>query len=160
MGARKNSCVNTARIAQRGRAEPAFTEKLRLRGAAQAIQREVPPGEAVFHASWAVFTQLFFLAPTHDYVVGLDPTFFAVHDPALYRRYELLRTGRDEQGQPLTRPERIIREEFGMAFALVLPAVEHRLAFELRRAHTAGRITLRARHPKDRWRLYDLRPPR
>ncbi|HJQ97551.1 MAG TPA: hypothetical protein VJ826_04500, partial [Candidatus Polarisedimenticolaceae bacterium] len=77
-------CVRTAATM----VEMAPAKKLpELSGAAAYLRDHVPDGETVFHSDWDEFPQLFFTAPKLRYLVGLDPTFMLVTDPARWRLY-------------------------------------------------------------------------
>ena len=65
------------------------------------------PGSMVFQADWDDFTRLFFYNSQARYTVGLDPTFLARHDEALYHDWVALTRGEVAQPVPL------IQEKFG-----------------------------------------------
>jgi hypothetical protein len=57
------------------------------RGCAVWIRDHVPAGATVFTTDWDEFPQLFLHAPLQRYLVGLDPTFMYVTDPARWRAW-------------------------------------------------------------------------
>ncbi|MBK8903192.1 MAG: hypothetical protein IPM53_18545 [Anaerolineaceae bacterium] len=65
------------------------------------------PGSMVFQADWDDFTRLFFYNSEARYTVGLDPTFMARYDAALYDEWVALTRG--EVAQPVP----VIQEKFG-----------------------------------------------
>jgi hypothetical protein len=65
------------------------------------------PGERVFTPQWADSAPLFYLAPQVQSMVALDPTFFYVKDPRLFRLFARVSYGE------VAGARRVIREEFG-----------------------------------------------
>jgi hypothetical protein len=65
-----------------------------LAGVAQWTRTHVPAGETIVHLDWGDFNQLFYFDPTHRYLVGLDPMFLYVRNPARLRLLEEVRWGR------------------------------------------------------------------
>jgi hypothetical protein len=49
------------------------------------LQEKIPPGSQVFTADWASTGGLMLALPNRRFIVGLDPTFFYMKDPDLYR---------------------------------------------------------------------------
>jgi hypothetical protein len=125
----------------------------------------------VFHPGWDEFCELFAFSPGHDYVTGLDPVFMAAQSPEKYELYRSI--GRGERtdawkGRPV---EAVIREEFGMEYAVVRPATNPEFAAELQRAELArparatqvgkARVEWQAEGGGEPgWRIYRLLPPR
>jgi len=62
--------------------------------AAEWLEVNVPPGQVIYHASWAEFPQLFYRAPQYRYVAGLDPTFLYLKDPAAFVAWRESAAGR------------------------------------------------------------------
>jgi len=65
-----------------------------LAGAAQWTKSHVPASETIVHLDWGDFNQLFYFDPTHRYLVGLDPMFLYVRNPARLRVLEDVRWGK------------------------------------------------------------------
>lgn len=75
------------------------------------------PGSMVWQTDWDDFTRLFFYHSDSQYTIGLDPTFMARHDPALYAEWVQLTRGE------VMRPGALIRERFNAAY--VFSDLEH-----------------------------------
>ena len=58
------------------------------------IRTHVPAGETVFHNSWDFSLILFYLDDTHNYIVGLDPTFMYDFDPKAFRTWQDIAAGK------------------------------------------------------------------
>ena len=71
-----------------------------------------PPGSLVFNTDWDDFPQLFFWNSHNVYVVGLDPTYMSLYDPALYRLWRSIANG------SVPNPSAPIRERFGAQYVL------------------------------------------
>jgi hypothetical protein len=50
-----------------------------------ALREKIPPGAQVFTPDWASTGALMLALPERRFIVGLDPTFFFMKDPELYR---------------------------------------------------------------------------
>lgn len=88
----------------------------RLETAMRWLHAEDPSGPMVYHFSWNDFPELVFWGPENRYVVGLDPHFLYLQDPALWDLYAKI-----EQGWG-TNPSKPIHQRFGARWAvLVLP---------------------------------------
>lgn len=92
--------VTTARDIA-GSSEPDYYRK-----AMEWVRANVPTGEIIFNTDWDDFPRLFYFAPQHRYVSGLDPTYLLDKDAHLSRLYEGITTGRE------TNPAPLIREHF------------------------------------------------
>jgi hypothetical protein len=90
--------------------------------AALWVRDNVPEGETVFHSDWGDFPELFFHAPRHRYLVGLDPVFMFVHDPSKWRLWTSITDGHRSDAPGL------IRAEFNSRF--VLTRTRARTAFD------------------------------
>lgn len=62
--------------------------------AAVWMSENIPPGELIVHSDWDEFPLLFYYDDRHQYVAGLDPTFFYLKDPARYWVWVDLTTGK------------------------------------------------------------------
>lgn len=54
-------------------------------GVVSTLQARIPPGTQVFTPDWASTGALMLALPERRFIVGLDPTFFYMKDPELYR---------------------------------------------------------------------------
>jgi hypothetical protein len=82
------------------------------------LQRQIPPGSQVFTSEWLITGPLMLVLPERRFIVALDPTFFYVKDPELYKLwYELPRDA------PVG-VARTIRERFGASYVLLLSRPE------------------------------------
>ena len=84
----------------------------RYGAAARWIDQHVEPGSMVFLTDWSDFPLLFFHAPNYRYVIGLDPTYLAERDPALYEQWRRIVEGREPNSAAL------IDTAFGARIAL------------------------------------------
>lgn len=66
----------------------------RLTQASQWLSQNSEKNSIVFHARWDDFAFLWYHNKHNRYIVGLDPTFMYLKDPALYRTYQSLTEGR------------------------------------------------------------------
>jgi hypothetical protein len=87
----------------------------RFKAAAAWISGHTPRGALVFNVPWDTFPQLFFHDPANAYVIGLDPTYLAQRDFALYEAWAGIGAGR------VVAPARQIAERFGASVALATP---------------------------------------
>ena len=53
-------------------------------GASAWLEKNTPAGARVFQTDWDDFPRLFFYNTHNTYLVGLDPTYLQLYDPALY----------------------------------------------------------------------------
>jgi hypothetical protein len=78
----------------------------------QKLQRLIPPGSQVFTTEWGFTGMLMLALPDRKFIVALDPTFFLVKDPELYRIwYDLPR-------HPHPGIAEIIRQRFGARYVI------------------------------------------
>ena len=70
------------------------------------LEKNTPPGARVFQTDWDDFPRLFFYNTQNVYLVGLDPTYMQLHDPALYDRWVDITQGEVEN------PSQIIASQF------------------------------------------------
>ncbi len=87
-------------------------------GASDWMRSNVPAGEKIFHLDWDQFPQLFFFNPQLRYLVGLDPAFMYVTDPARWREWQEVTHGEidDLYGA--------IRRDFGSRWVFAVHAAE------------------------------------
>lgn len=72
----------------------------------------IPPGAQVFTCEWGHTGTMMLALPERRFIVALDPTFFYLNDPDLYRTwFELPR-------DPPPHPSEAIRQRFGARFVL------------------------------------------
>lgn len=107
-------------------------------------------GKVVFHDRWDDFCHLLFYAPDCDFLIGLDPTFFAVKDRDRYERWRNVSRGKVTDFVP------VVRDEFGASYMLVHRSssdyLYNRCAEEVR----AGRLKLCIRDTDDDWALFEV----
>ncbi|GAB4437885.1 MAG: hypothetical protein Kow0031_19730 [Anaerolineae bacterium] len=70
-----------------------------------------PPGSRVFNTDWDDFSPLFFHNTHNVYMLGLDPTYMHLRDPALYRLWRDTTQGWGNIGP-------VIRDEFEAGYAI------------------------------------------
>jgi hypothetical protein len=98
-------CVWQARQDVKEEADP-----FAYRGASEWIARNTPPGSMIFNTDWDDFPMLFYYNPNNTYIVGLDPTYLYNRDPELWKLYEKITLGNEDNPAPL------IRERFGAEY--------------------------------------------
>jgi len=78
----------------------------------QKLQQLIPPGSQVFTTEWGFTGTLMLALPDRKFIVALDPTFFLIKDPDLYRIwYDLPR-------RPHPGMADIIRKRFGARYVI------------------------------------------
>src|ERR1041384_7120713 len=77
---------------------------------AQWLRNNVQPGQIIFNTDWDDFPRLFYYAPTHHYVSGLDPNYLYDKDQSLSQLYDRITLGQEEDPGPL------IRDRFGARY--------------------------------------------
>jgi len=87
-------------------------------------------GERVFTAQWGDSAPLLYFAPQLQSLVALDPTAFAMKNPALFETYVRVVSGQDAD------PARTIREKFGARWLTIPPALYPQLFQRI--AHSPG----------------------
>ncbi|HSN92780.1 MAG TPA: hypothetical protein VLS93_16225, partial [Anaeromyxobacteraceae bacterium] len=116
---------------------------------AQALAAKVPPGAQVFTCEWGLTGVLMLALPERRFVVALDPTLFAIHDPELYDLwYRLPREGPPDLA-------RTIRERFGAKYVACFWDERYRPFFD-RIAFEPGVTTILF---TERWNAYQLGDP-
>jgi len=76
------------------------------------LRDNTPQGERVFQTDWDDFPRLFFYNTHNTYLIGLDPTYMQLYDPALYDLWVRITEG--QVGQPSA----LIRQRFGCGYAI------------------------------------------
>lgn len=99
--------------------------------ASKWLEANTPPGERVFQTDWDDFPRLFFYNTHNTYLVGLDPTYMQLYDPALYDLWVEVTNGR------LEKPSQVIRQRFGARF--VISDLQHTAFLEQAAADPAMR---------------------
>jgi hypothetical protein len=85
-------------------------DPLAYRGASQWLQAHTQPGSMVFNTDWDDFPMLFYYNPNNTYVAGLDPTYLYDRDHELWKLYERITLGEEDDPAP------IIRDRFGAEY--------------------------------------------
>jgi len=118
-----------------------------FRGASQYVAAHSSPGSMIFNTSWDTFPALFYYNPDYSYISGLDPSYSFDHDPELWKLYESITNGDQENAGSL------IRERFGAEYVITgngtsdfLTAAEDSGDFE-RVFEDSDAIVLRVRGP-------------
>ncbi len=57
------------------------------------LQKNTPPQSLVYHTNWSDWPMLFYHNTHNRYLIGLDPTFFYLYNPALYREWVQINNG-------------------------------------------------------------------
>lgn len=81
-------------------------------GASAWLRENAPDGALIFQTDWDDFTRLFFYNPENAYIVGLDPTYLQLADPALWDAWRAITRGEVEQ------PSGAIRDQFGATYVV------------------------------------------
>jgi len=76
------------------------------------LARNTPAGSRVFTTGWDDFPHLFFWNTHNTYLVGLDPTYTSIEDPARYQLWRSITLGR------VATPSKPILEQFGSRYVL------------------------------------------
>jgi hypothetical protein len=80
------------------------------RAGATWMRANIPPGQLIFNTKWDDFPRLFYFDETHNYVLGLDPSYLFDKQPDLSRLYDRITMGQE------TDPARLIRDRFGSRY--------------------------------------------
>ena len=75
-------------------------------GASAWLMENTSKGERVFQTDWDDFPRLFFYNTHNTYLIGLDPTYMQLYDPALYDTWVKVTKGNVEN------PSQVIAERF------------------------------------------------
>jgi hypothetical protein len=119
------------RLARRGNdIPPALAEKLR---------KEIPPGAQVFTPDWQLTGSYLLALPERRFIVALDPTFFAVKDPELYRTWFNIAR---EAPPDLTD---VMRQRFNARYVLFFDKPEFRPLLARLSSDSRARLLLRTR---------------
>lgn len=76
------------------------------------LAAHTPAGARVFQTDWDDFPRLFFYNTHNTYLIGLDPTYMQIYDPALYQRWVEITQGQVRQ------PSAAVAGEFGARYIL------------------------------------------
>lgn len=79
----------------------------KYRRATEWARANIPENEIVFNCNWDDFPKLFFFAPEHRYVYGLDPNYLYSKSPNIYNLVRDIAEGKIDDPGPL------IREKLG-----------------------------------------------
>ena len=120
------------------------------RAAVWLHENEEAHGKLVWHDRWDDFTELLFFASESDYLIGLDPTYFLVHDQEKYEAWYNIRRGKKRDFLP------IIRDDFGADYILVHRSSSEYFYNRLSEEAHAGKLKLCVRAADDSWALYEV----
>jgi len=81
-------------------------------GASHWLENNTQPGERIFQTDWDDFPRLFFYNSSNTYLIGLDPTYMQLYDPALYDEWVSISQGKIEN------PARAILEDFNTKYII------------------------------------------
>lgn len=84
----------------------------RYASASAWLEANTPAGSRVFQTDWDDFPRLFFYNTHNTYIVGLDPTYMQLYDPALYDLWVRITRGHVEA------PAQTIVEKFGARYII------------------------------------------
>jgi hypothetical protein len=101
------------------------------------LARNTPAGSRVFTTGWDDFPHMLFWDTNNTYLVGLDPTYMSLYDPALFDRWRSISQGR------VPNPSREIRERFDSPY--VLTDMEHKRFLEVAAADPGLEEVLRTK---------------
>lgn len=87
-----------------------------LEGAAAWLQTNTPPGSLIYHTNWSDWPMLFYHNARNNYLIGMDPTFFYLYSPALYREWAQINQGEIKEGLAEK-----IKTDFGARWILTRP---------------------------------------
>ncbi len=107
-------------------------------------------GKVVYHDRWDDYCHLFFYASTSDYLIGLDPTFFAVKDRERYELWRNINRGKVSDFMPA------LRETFKADFMLVHRSSSDFLYTRCQEEVRAGNLKLCIRDVDDDWALFKV----
>jgi hypothetical protein len=116
---------------------------------ASKLQKLIPPGSQIFTSEWGYTGLLMMALPERRFIVALDPTFFYMKDPTLYRLwYSLPREAPSDAAE-------LIRRYFGARF--VLSFVDGRWDEFYNKLSTDPDVRMPL--VSDYWLLFDLGEP-
>jgi hypothetical protein len=76
------------------------------------LKKNTSPGERIFQTDWDDFPRLFFYNTDNTYLIGLDPTYMQLYDPALYDQWVRITQGEIEN------PSVSISGDFGARYVI------------------------------------------
>jgi hypothetical protein len=80
------------------------------RAGTEWMRENVTSAQIIFNTDWDDFPRLFYFDPSHNYVAGLDPSYLFERSPELWKLYERITLGHEEDPGPL------IKERFGARY--------------------------------------------
>jgi hypothetical protein len=110
-------------------------------------------GKVVWHDRWDDFPALLFYASECDYLIGLDPTFFLVHDRENYKLWTDIRRGKKRDFVD------DIRTKFNADYILAHRSSSEYFYNRLTEEARAGKLKLLIREETDGWALYEIVQP-
>lgn len=81
-------------------------------GSSAWLKSNTVEGERVFQTDWDDFPRLFYYNSRNTYLIGLDPTYMQIYNPALYDQWVKITRGEVEQ------PARLIHDRFGSSYVV------------------------------------------
>jgi len=116
---------------------------------ASKLQKLIPPGSQIFTTEWGYTGELMLALPERRFIVALDPTFFYMKDPTLYRLwYSLPREAPSDAAE-------LIRRYFGARFVLSFDEGRWNEFYTKLASDPRVRLPL----VSDYWLLFDLGEP-
>lgn len=85
-----------------------------LSRSSQWLKKNTPPQSLVYHTNWSDWPMLFYHNDRNTYLIGLDPTFFYLYNPTLYREWVQINQGEIKEGLAEK-----IKNNFGAEWALI-----------------------------------------
>jgi hypothetical protein len=95
---------------QAGRNVKSEADPVAYKGAGEWLAANTPAGSMVFNTDWDDFPMLYYYDPNNAYIVGLDPTYLYDRDRQLWKLYERITLGDEDDPAP------IIRDRFGAEY--------------------------------------------
>ncbi|MCC7509337.1 MAG: hypothetical protein IT464_08170 [Planctomycetes bacterium] len=105
-------------------------------------------GKVVWHDRWDEFTDLIFFASECDYLIGLDPTFFYVHDAQKYKAWVEIKRGKRREFLDT------IKDDFNADYILAHRGSSEYFYNRLNDYAQQGKLELCVRAQDDEWALY------
>jgi len=99
----------------------------RLKESSAYLAANTPKNRLIFHTNWSDAPLLFFHNTHNRYMAGLDPTFFYLANPNLYRRYTDISRG------GIHRPAEAIYRAFNTQYMLITLPQDWNLNYQLKK---------------------------